>query len=164
MPGTRRYYVADLKPCCQFVGGHARGSEQNCCIFHDTNPHGSTGWNVFLGRNNTRRNRSESPVYSLSKPSGYSPTFFAGIEDQVLEFDMVSIMDKFPDPIYGQMPSTGRWQDDIRLKWASKKPILRLSMYVHPSSTHEGARLREQRAVGYYEGIYPGWDERWAPV
>ncbi|KAL9124647.1 MAG: hypothetical protein Q9217_006043 [Psora testacea] len=140
MPGERMYYAIDARTC-----GHE-----------------PKGWNVFLGKrcvSNTRSSRNiESPVYSLSKPSECSPTFFAGIEGRVLKVDLVSIMDKHPDPVYGGMPSTGYRANDIHRKWNPLDRILSLPMYEHNDGP---VKLRVQREVGLYKGTFHGWDERW---
>ena len=118
----------------------------------------TSGWNVFLSG---QRWAVDSPVYALSKPSDNSPTLFAGIEGTVFQMDINSTTDRFPDPVYGEMPDSGHKGHDIRLKWGSKRRILQLSMYEHPKSTTESVKLRKQRPLGSHDLIYWGWDERW---
>lgn len=63
-----------------------------------------TGYNLFLdplgGRRPTRY--KDSPVYSLSAPSPYSPSIYAGVENAVIQLDVVSALDRHPDPVFGK--------------------------------------------------------------
>ncbi|KAL8653272.1 MAG: hypothetical protein Q9210_002199 [Variospora velana] len=69
--------------------------------------HGSGDWNVFLSDRgpdadslpNAQR-RSNTPVYSLSSPNSAWPTIYAGLEGQVVQLELTSVYDRFPDPIY----------------------------------------------------------------
>lgn len=137
LPGSKRYYATGLQSCS------------------DEATH---GWNVFLGRsvNSGRRGRFESadsPVYSLSRSSELSPTFFAGIENRVLQIDLLSIMDKYPDPLHDPFPKN-------TIKTHNSKDICDLPMYEHPRG-NESVKLRIQRQIGRYQGLLDGWDERW---
>ena len=140
MPGERMYYATDAGTC-------------------SVEP---KGWNVFIGKGSASRVRGslsiESPVYSLSRPSQCSPTFFAGIEDRVVQVDLASVMDKYPDPVYGGLPDTGHRATDIHRKWKPHNRILSLPMYEHNDGP---VKLRMQREVGLYKGTFQGWDERW---
>lgn len=162
---AKKYYAHELMPCSQPVMEneilHHKGS---CCYFHHRMAHDKVGWNLFL---RDGRSRYDSPVYSLSKTSDYSPSFFAGIEGKVMKIDLGSIMDRFPDPVLGlhhsESSSLELDRREVR-SWASKRKILRLSMYEHVSRSSEAAKLRKQRPVDLYSGVYPGWDERWEPL
>ncbi|KAL9635421.1 MAG: hypothetical protein Q9164_003466 [Protoblastenia rupestris] len=135
-------------------------------MYHATNAqnfsHEPKNWNVFIGKGSPSSLRGsmsiESPVYSLSRPSQCSPTFFAGVENRVVQMDLVSIMDKHPDPVYGGMPNTGYRAKDIGRKWKPHSRISCLPMYEHDDGI---VRLKMQRDVGLYNGIFQGWDERW---
>ena len=136
LPGSKRYYAMDVQKCSD---------------------EGTDGWNVFLGQgaNQSRRGRSDadSPVYSLSKPSELSPTFFAGIENRVLQIDLFSIMDKYPDPVHDSFVNKSN-------AIPNHKDVHNLPMYQHPSD-NEPVKLRTQRRIGRYDGTIQGWDERW---
>ncbi|KAL8710706.1 MAG: hypothetical protein Q9220_004724 [cf. Caloplaca sp. 1 TL-2023] len=87
-------------------------------------------WNVFLvdrsshgvPRPHTARILATS-IYSLSSPSIFSPSMFAGLEGNVIQVDATSVYDRFPDPLFsaGHMNSKqnsgnrGRSQEQI---WA----------------------------------------------
>ena len=162
--GARRYYSHSFDPESQSAKASQKvqlDSAASNKTQRSTND--AKDWNLYLIKSGPR-NRGDSPVYSLSKPSEYSPTFFAGLENTLCQVDLVSIMDKYPDPVYGKMPKTGNTDQDIKIKWTSRRQNLRLPGYEHPASTHDGVKLRKQRPVGFYEGIYSGLDERWAPV
>jgi F-box associated protein/WD40 domain-containing protein len=92
-------------------------------------PANGRGWTVFLrsqssDRMNTRlhyasnnghrgharaiRNgalaSAHSAVHSISIPSPYSPTVYAGLEGRVVQIDVADCFEKFPDPMYGMPP------------------------------------------------------------
>ncbi|KAL9099080.1 MAG: hypothetical protein Q9163_005371 [Psora crenata] len=131
-------------------------------MYYATDPHTwdyvSEGANVFIGSGLGKRGNISSPVYSLSRPSQCSPTFFVGLEENVVQVDLVSIMDKYPDPVYGCMPNTGRRERDILRKWRPHDRILRLRLCEHHASI---PKLKMQRDVGLYASRFYGWDERW---
>jgi hypothetical protein len=69
-----------------------------------------------------------SPIYSLSAPSPFSPTIYAGIEGKVAQIDIVSIFDKHPDPVFGTPPQ------DIglhKLFWDPEGDLWDVAMYDH---------------------------------
>jgi WD40 repeat protein len=96
MAGSRVYSYRD-----------ASGKTQN-------QPASDSGWSVFLqptlfqpggGRQAAQRNlfhawAAASPVYSLSSPSPYSPTLFAGLEYLVAQVNLVDVYDAHPDSIF----------------------------------------------------------------
>ena len=163
MPGSKLYHAADLESCSGASHSRLRnfnsGKWLSYCEHHH-DPRGTRrGWNVFLISNyNTSRRVTESPVYALSRPSQCSPTFFAGVESAVLQFDMVSIMDKYADPLfkYG-MAKTGD-KHQVERKWDPHGDVLCLPMYEHDTGP---VKLIKQRRVEYTEGSIEGWDERW---
>ncbi|CAD6575774.1 MAG: hypothetical protein ASARMPREDX12_002062 [Alectoria sarmentosa] len=163
MPGGKLYHAADLVPCSGALENRPRNIKSRrwsgYCENHYDSNHKRRGWNVFLRpKDNTSRRVSESPVYALSRPSHCSPTFFAGLESTVLQFDMVSIMDEHPDPLfkYGQAKTGDK--HDIERKWDSQGNVLCLPMYEHDTGPVD---LIKQRKVEHTQGSIDGWDERW---
>ena len=163
MPGGKLYHAADLESCSGTSRNRPRnfecGKGSSCCEHHYKLKHRRRGWNVFLRATDTTGRRvKESPVYALSRPSQCSPTFFAGVESTVLQFDMVSIMDKHVDPVFKSgIPQTGNKQH-IRRKWDPQGEVLSLPMYEHDTGP---VKLLKQRKVEYIEGSVEGLDERW---
>ena len=162
---AKKYYAHELMPCSQPVMQNEIPSHTgSCCYFHHRMAHDKVGWNLFL---RDGRDRYDSPVYSLSKTSDYSASFFAGIEGKIMKIDLGSIMDRFPDPVLGLHHSKSNNPEFNRREvrsWASRRKVLRLRMYEHVSRSSEAAKLRKQRPVDLYSGVYPGWDERWEPL
>lgn len=127
------------------------------------------GWNLFLNprnqtRNNQRRNdrRSiNSPVYALTSPSPFSPTIYAGVENNAVQLDFTSIADGHPDPIFQHaLVRMGKNKAiNVQKSWNPRGDILNLAAY--EQSTSGAMRLRVQAGVGKYEGALDGWDERW---
>lgn len=165
MPGGKLYHAANLGSCSSASEYEAQdfesGTYLSCCEYPHKSKHRRHGWNVFLRpKNNTSRHVAESPVYALSRPSQCSTTFFAGVESTVLQFDMVSIMDKYPDPLfqYGQAKTVDK--HDVKRKWDPHGDVLSLPMYEHDTGP---VKLKKQRKVEYIQGGIEGWDERWKP-
>lgn len=110
MPGQRLYHAANTLPCSQqrFHPPKRRESSQftiRCGIWGRCPFHASIGtprnWNVFLGTRSFGHEQSlESSVYSLSRPSSVSPTIYAGVQNWVTQLDLVSVLDRHPDPIH----------------------------------------------------------------
>ncbi|KAL8926315.1 MAG: hypothetical protein Q9172_001824 [Xanthocarpia lactea] len=147
---------------------------------HDTDPcHMTQGsdqkprsrdWTCFLAnredsneRRSWRRREWTSPVYSLSSPSLYSPTFFAGIEGHVIQVDVASAYDRFPDPIYRYGPEiTGDRDRDATRKWDPNQDVMCVDLYEHVNTS---IKLMHQTRIGERKpgAQMPGWDERWLP-
>lgn len=171
LPGGKLYHATDLDPCSTARHGmpKRRNLKQHagCCEYHYEAKHSRRGWNVFLEPGNKSKRNQTSPVYSLSRPSQCSPSFFAGIESTVLQLDMVSIMDQHPDPVFSNrpaairdMPSTnGVMQDAIERRWNSQGDAASLPMYEHDDGP---VNLLMQQDVGHVKGAIEGWDERWS--
>lgn len=143
----------------------------------------SRDWTCFLAdRESTNGVRSTggsrqprewtSPVYSLSSPSLYSPTFFAGVEGHVIQVDVADAYDRFPDPIYKYGPeSTGKRDRDATRKWDPESNIMCVNAYQHVHTNIEmmhqtriGERKPGDQMPGLRRGevpLPPGWDERW---
>ena len=126
----------------------------------------SRDWTCFLAdRRNTERPRNprewSSPVYSLSSPSLCSPIFFAGIEGHVIQVDVSSAYDRFPDPIYNYEPQTVEVsKEDAIQKWDPYRNVMSVNLYEHDSTNIE---LMHQARIGERQpgDRMPGWDERW---
>lgn len=181
MPGSKMYHAADLEPCFpeRNVARKQNGKmkESWCCYYHYDAKHNRRGWNVFL-RFQSHRARRDSPVYALSRPSQGSPSFFAGIENHVIQMDMVAMLDQQPDPVYANGPAGqgNKGEPDLvytniparkgsklgaRRRWDPNREVIPMSMYEHD----EGAvNLKTQRVELDDPDRYayqPGWDERW---
>ncbi|KAL8683596.1 MAG: hypothetical protein Q9186_000508 [Xanthomendoza sp. 1 TL-2023] len=111
-------------------------------------------WTVFLANRNglhggqQRRIPREwtSPVYSLSSPSLYSPVFFAGIEGHVIQVDVTSAYDRFPDPIYKcGLASTSDLPKDAARKWDPYHDVMCVDLYEHSQANIE---IMHQTRIG----------------
>lgn len=169
MPGGKAYYAADLETCSSRTSRNPPTPAPSglCCDYHFEMKHDRRDWNIFLnprGPNfyklGTRRS-SESPVYSLSAPSASSPSLYAGVENAVVQFDIVGMMDRHPDAVfrYGPPKIRGARDAEIRRKWDPQRDVMRLAMYEQVSMG--SMRLRVQSSVGDMEASIRGWDERW---
>ncbi|KAL8818532.1 MAG: hypothetical protein Q9223_002855 [Gallowayella weberi] len=128
-------------------------------------------WTVFLanrdGRNGRQQGRNAwqsrewtSPVYSLSSPSLYSPVFFAGIEGHVLQVDVTSAYDRFPDPIYKSgLASTGELPKDAARRWDPHDDVMCVDLYEH---SYANINIMHQTRIGERKpgDQMEGWDER----
>ena len=52
-------------------------------------------------RTQRRGQRVESPLYALAAGAPYSPHVYAGLEGRIMQLDLVSMMDRFPDKVFG---------------------------------------------------------------
>ena len=103
------------------------------------------------------RRKRDGPVYSLSSPSPCSPTVFAGVERDVLELDVVSVMDRNPDPIYQDMRERiGNVK--VAERWNPQSAVINMALYEH---RHGNVILHKQQDVNHAFGLRKGWDERW---
>lgn len=111
MPGQKQYSALNLLECSYGAeGSHGQGQHEpstnnpesssgQCCRLHrSVKELSSQDWNVFMRR--SRRPRESSPVYSLSRPSSVSPTFYAGMEGFITQIDLLSVLDRHPDKIH----------------------------------------------------------------
>ncbi|OCL13811.1 hypothetical protein AOQ84DRAFT_332091 [Glonium stellatum] len=130
------------------------------------------GWNLFLNPRNyvprqhqrSSHRSAESPIYSLSLPSAASPTLFAGVENNVVQFDFVSMLDAHPDPLFNPVLErsyrTGRI--DVKSSWNPRHDILQLAMYEQSPENGGAVQLLRQAGVGRYRGeMGRELDERW---
>lgn len=163
MPGDRLYYEGDHGPCSTAKNDRyvtpILGKGGECCYRHYEAKNRRRNWNLFL--NIQDRSRRDSPVYALSRPSQSSTSFFAGIESHIVQFDMVSVMDKHPDPIYGKGTIQREPHDNVVRDWDPDGEVLFLPMYEHSTGP---VNLIKQRAEVHASDkpIRPGWDERWS--
>jgi WD40 repeat protein len=157
--GGRVYHYADL-------GSSTSDGLETLSI--STPEEGRSGWNLFLNPRNQIQQRqrwqraasraTESPVYSLSSPSPASPSLFAGVENNIVELDFVSMLDKHPDPIFARgLVRDPRGNIDVVKSWNPKGDVLNFAMIEHTKMM----RLRTQAGVGRYAGVIPRYDERW---
>lgn len=171
MAGGKAYHAADLEACSARTSRNpptpAPEASGVCCDYHYEMRHDRRDWNIFLNprgpsfyKLGTRRS-SESPVYALSSPSAGSPSLYAGVENAVVQFDIVSMMDRHPDPVfkYGPPAIRGARDAEIRRKWDPQRDVMRLAMYEQVSMG--SMRLRVQSSVGAMDSNMRGWDERW---
>jgi WD40 repeat protein len=135
---------------------------------HFDNNTSADGWSVFIYPNPrhqpTRRGNwsdyrsSSSPVYSLSSPSAYSPSIFAGVEGSCVQLDVVGVYDSIPDTIFGDPPGSPAlnaqfWDSQEDQSWT-------LSLYEHAVPN----KLRKQSKLGSPEDLKAsaeGFDGRW---
>ncbi|KAL8867024.1 MAG: hypothetical protein Q9174_005929, partial [Haloplaca sp. 1 TL-2023] len=90
---------------------------------------------------------SSSSVYSLSSPSLASPTIFAGIEGKVIQIDVASTLDPFPDPVFNFVgcARSGNKIMHNPLRWDPRGEVICLAMYEQTKGT---VRLKKQVPVG----------------
>ena len=165
MPGGKLYCAAKLDPCSantsSVYSGEAPPSFKSTCCNYHRRAKDHRNWNVFLNvpRRRNTNHIAHSPVYSLSSPSAFSPSWYAGIEDSVIQVDMVSMMNQHPDPVFEYGPGkTGNKNIDVIAKWDPQQDALCLPAY---EQTPGNITLVKQRKVGDVRGSKNDWDERW---
>ena len=118
-------------------------------------------WNTFLPITSKSLSRStnDSSVYALSRPSQCSPTLYAGLQNTIVQIDIVSIMDQYPDTIFNYEPTKTGNRFDIKAKWDPEGKVSCLPMYEHT----DGAitLMRQKPVADYAQSKIEGWDERW---
>jgi len=99
---------------------------------------------------------AQSPVYSVSSPSPYSPFIYAGLENNVMELAFNSCTDGTPDPIFHRP----RHPTPNGVSLAEDRGILNLPM--NDEELGRPKLLRQKRLLDtrQHEGI-SGYDERW---
>ena len=172
LPGGKCYFSSSVDNCSSNTSRNPPTpippKSPACCAYHYETIHDRRDWSVFLNprgpafyRLGTRRS-TESPIYSLSAPSAYSPSIYAGVEDSVVQFDIVSMMNKHLDPVFKNSLAPPRKlarDAQLRRKWDPDGEVLRLACYEQVAMG--SMRLRVQTGVGDHEGGVVGWDERW---
>lgn len=130
---------------------------------------GFNDWNVFLADRDHRTGptwrtirESFSSVYSLSCPSLLSPTFYAGIEGNVVQVDLTATDDRFPDPILQLAPRPrGKKYPEALRKKHYDSDVICLAMYEQVKGP---VKLRQQVGLEQSGDHIPGWDVRWRYV
>lgn len=164
MPGGKLYHSSSLESCSPETATVSRAEAsqfvQPCCDYHHQAKAVRGNYSMFLGAGGPRNRRSESAVYSLSAPSPFSPTFYAGIEDAVVQFDVVSALDRHPDPLFTHGLTTGPGTENGIRKWDPQDDALTLRLYDRVNTT---LRSRYQQRLNFPKGRISekGWDERW---
>lgn len=172
LPGGKVYYAADLDPC--ILNNKApissvtpfRAISPTCCQYHRDARWNRHNYNLFLDLNQEGRHgrwsfalrrRMEGPIYALSSPSPCSPTVFAGVERDILQLDVVSVMDRNPDPIYQDTRERKR-NMNVAERWNPRSAVINMALYEHLQSN---IALHRQQEVHRAIGLRKGWDERW---
>ena len=186
MSGGKTYHYIDAIPdAVSHTYNQSVSSGQAHKVSGSSQPRGvgsmypKNDYNLFLEppgsawrpRNNRRcyGREDDSPVYSMSAPSPYSPTFYAGVENAVIQLDVISAFDRHPDPVYSTgLRNDGRPLTAI-LKWDLNQDAINLRLYeraagdlriikqLAPGSedSRNVARESERKNGARY------WDERW---
>lgn len=183
MNNGRAYYHHEQIPLptqspSQHHGGLARDSRPS-----------SNAWNLYLVSTLSRREREErirqpwsasrpersrgsttryptreTPIYALSSPSPCSPSLFAGVEDRFAQIDLVSIMDKHPDPLFEQGIERygGAGDIDLQSTWDPDAVLDNFAMIEH--NDYGGIGLMKQASTDETSNKQlwvEGYDERW---
>jgi len=115
-------------------------------------------YNIFLQKQSRGR---ESPIYALASGAAYSPRIYAGLEGKVMQLDIVSMMDQFPDQAFGGNKWVGSWPRGTRLKERYDPDRKVQNLAALEQSTTGGMKIRNQVEVGKRGASLLGWDERW---
>jgi len=165
MPGGKLYYATKLDDCSSITSpSHpikTSYTATSTCSIHKYKVSNRLDWNVFLnvGCDQSMGRVSDSPIYSLSSPSSFSPSWYAGVEGKVMQVDMVSMMDRHHDPVFRYGPNKTADRDaDVVSKWNPENDALRLPAYEQKAGN---LRLIKQQRVGNVRGFKDDWDERW---
>lgn len=159
MPGGKMYHASNLVPCdtwspLKSTNIEACQPHRQCCDYHFQAKEIRSNYNLYL------RTRSDSPVYSLSSPSPFSPTFYAGIEGAVAQFDVLSALDPYPDTLFTNKRKTSVYnQFDPMSRWDPGLMNLRLYQQVMGKITMKTQRSLSQ--IMTKRNHEKGWDERW---
>ncbi|CAI6324572.1 unnamed protein product [Periconia digitata] len=124
------------------------------------NSSSSSNWNLFLNPRSSsshRRRTPDSPTYSLSIPSAFSPTVYTGLEGTIQALTFTSVVDEFPDPFLfpahrgGMVRSQDSGRVDRKKTWDPTGDVLSLGMYeqgeIDGDGLGTGIRLRVQREI-----------------
>ena len=161
MTGGRVYFAANAEARtlqAAYSVGCTCSSKYCCCACLVKSEPSQGNYNVFLQRQSRGR---ESPVYSLAAGAPYSPRIYAGLEGKVMQLDIVSMMDQFPDQAFGGNKWAGSWPRGTRLKERYDPDRKVQSLAALEQSTVGGMKIRNQVEVGKRGASLPGWDERW---
>lgn len=157
MPGGKVYFATDAEPCRNLV--HERKStEMSCCDFHHQAYHDRRDYSIYLYPPNPMHNdlgrrppKAESPVYSLSSPAPYSSRIYAGLENEVVQIDVETMMQ-------------GTISENLETSHSRhQNHAFCLSAYEHSES---GSVLMATQRPRGQQGVRPAgendwWGERW---
>ncbi|KAI9846229.1 MAG: hypothetical protein M1837_004218 [Sclerophora amabilis] len=124
----------------------------------------------------TRSRRIESPIYSLSSPAASSQSLYVGMEETVVQFDVVSCADQVRG-FSTTTTTTTKTQaagppraahEDMLKKWDPRNEVINLASYDHvnegPLTLKTQTSLRDLAKVNLEERVDsmgPGLDIRW---
>ena len=183
MPGGRVYFAANAEACAQDPPGAMPSGD--CCNQHRKFPrHRLVNYNVFLEPTGAalermiqhnayrfgprkmtstqrRSQRLNSPVYALAAGAPYSPHVYAGLEGTVMQLDLVSVVDRFPDQVFGgrDWVRSRNSQESLQERFDPDGVVVNLAAM--ETTGMESQPLRHQKPVGSGSGGLVGWDERW---
>jgi WD40 repeat protein len=142
--------VFDLR----FPGSHAYSYPSASTSLGHRTSQSAGAWNLFLhprghdsrpGQHRLGRRMDDSPIYSLSLPSATSPSLYAGVEGGVMNLDFLSVMDRYPDPLFSRgiqlLPDSDT--PDIERSYNPSGDVLSLGMYEHPSKETDKSSIQE---------------------
>lgn len=130
-----------------------------------------SGWSVFARDHSRKRWSSNSPVYSLSRPSPASTSLYVGLENHVMHFNFTSVSDQHPDPVFSQgLIRNKSGQVNPVKSWDQFHRVVDLSMYDQEGV--DRTNLKYQRSIRDSSSLssaqrkeHPsGLDDRWNTV
>lgn len=146
MTGGRAYSYLNLESCAT-----ASGIER-------------PGWNLF--GHSKQRGSLQSPIYSISRPSHWSTSIFAGMENQVLHLNMSSANDAHPDPMFKPQYNRHGHYSPAKTWNLDQKQVQEVSMYEQVVEGAGAFQMLKQEPIRF--GRQPprkpiaGYDERWS--
>ena len=172
--GGRTYYASDAQHCSsQPVPPKSRKPKNFCCDYHYSSRFDRRNFNLHVRPNSIAGNhkvrfrnpQDYSPIYSLSSPSTWSPTIYAGIEEAVIQIDATSLSDKHPDPVFKRMPDPVMKGARGTYGW----PYAKFSEDVLSLVVQEESALMKQSTLAPLPSTrqfkqHSRWDERWEAV
>ncbi|MCJ1244057.1 hypothetical protein MMC30_001254 [Trapelia coarctata] len=161
MTGGRVYFAANTearKVQTAYSAGCTCSSKFCCCACLVKSKPNQGNYNVFLQKQSRGR---ESPVYALTSGAAYSPRIYAGLEGKVMQLDIVSMIDQFPDQAFGGNKWVGSWPRGTRLKERYDPDRKVQSLAALEQTTTGAMKIRNQVEVGKRGASLAGWDERW---
>ena len=166
MSGGKLYHSSNLESCdseisLKVASTEACQSSRPCCDYHLQIKAVRSNYNMYIDACGPRSRRSNSPVYTLSAPSPFSPSFFAGIENAVVQFDVISALDRHPDPLFTHgLKKTGVEPVDIMRKWDPQQDAMSLRLFEQVMGA-TNMTVQQKLHVPMVRHGKKGWDERW---
>ena len=167
LSGGKTYNTTDLDPCSKNstqkpLVPRKEVKQAFCCQYHYDAKYSRRDYSLFLNRGNSVANTRatmETSVYSLSSPDPLSPTFFVGIENNVMQVDLVSTADRHPDPVYRcEEMMTAKTRSRSKKGWSARPNLIPLAMYEHSEGQIE---LKSQHTFSNYDKRGGFLDQRW---